>query len=168
MAETVASPLDGLRADHQVVLGRLAEFERQWSGGAGETMEGVRTISADLLSFLEAEVWHHFRKEETALFPVIDRFFPRENAPVDGGPVFVLTEEHSVLKRLVARYGDLLSAWNGQPGAELEQVRLVGSQLVRAFQKHIYKEDNIVFRLTESLLPAPEQEALARALTSVD
>lgn len=40
--------------------------------------------------------------------------------------------------------------------------------MVRAFQKHIYKEDNIVFRLTEQLLTPDELTAVDSAFASVE
>jgi hemerythrin-like domain-containing protein len=159
--------LDRLRADHKVVLKRLRALETYLSDDATMSSPSSHLLFRELLAFITNEVWLHFHREEEVLFPVIARIFPAENAPIVGGPVYVLSEEHSVLRKLVARLTGQVQQWDdGEPGAA-EAVQLTGTQLARAFQKHIYKEDNIVFRLAESSLSPAERAEITLAFNAV-
>lgn len=98
------SALGRLRADHVVVLNHLDRVSTLLEG-AGEHSDPLLVTSLrETLEFVSHEVWFHFKREEEALFPATARIFPAENAPIVGGPVYVLTEEHGVLRKLVARF----------------------------------------------------------------
>jgi hemerythrin-like domain-containing protein len=167
VAEENITAIERLRRDHQAVLRHLTEFESAVSGLSADPQSRPVPALFELVAFIEHEVWSHFRAEEEALFPLIRDIFPPENAPIVGGPVFVLTEEHGVLRRLAARLKENLEGWQREgPGAR-EAFFLVAPQLVRAFQKHIYKEDNIVFRLAETFLSPEDKQALETAFARV-
>ena len=164
---TQTDALESLRADHREVLRRLKAL----ADLINDDRELARPSAVpELHGFLElitGEVWLHFHREEEVLFPLIARIFPAEGAPIKGGPVFVLTEEHSILRKLVARFTGYVQQWiDGVPGA-LDGLRLTGTQLIRAFEKHIYKEDNIVFRLAENALSETDRNDLTTAFHSV-
>lgn len=159
--------LGRLRADHQEVLKRLNALDQSLDPVSAAFDAGTAVAMRNTMEFIIHEVWHHFKREEEALFPAIARVFPTENAPIVGGPVYVLTEEHRVLRKLVARFVSEVDHWEaGAPGSA-DALRLAGKQLVRAFQKHIYKEDNIVFRLTEQMLTPEELAAIDIAFEAV-
>ncbi|HEY3411805.1 MAG TPA: hemerythrin domain-containing protein [Armatimonadota bacterium] len=159
--------LGRLRADHKEVSRRLEELLVNLDSVSDPADPDTAIALRNALEFITHEVWFHFKREEQALFPAISRVFPAENAPIVGGPVYVLTEEHGVLRKLVDRFADEVDHWEaGAPGAP-EAVRLAGKQLVRAFQKHIYKEDNIVFRLTQQMLTPDELAAIDVAFAAV-
>jgi hemerythrin-like domain-containing protein len=159
--------LGRLRADHKVVLQRLDSLVQSVESVTESFDTDTAAALRSVLEFMSHEVWFHFKREEEALFPAIARVFPTENAPIVGGPVYVLTEEHGVLRKLVARFDAEIGRWEtGAPGAS-DALRLAGTQLVRAFQKHIYKEDNIVFRLTEQMLTPDELTAIDTAFASI-
>lgn len=158
---------DRLRAEHRVVLEHLREFEAALEAVSEMPTPETRAAMSRLLDFVRTEVWRHFHAEETALFPLLGNLFPPENAPIVGGPVFVLTEEHGVLRRLVARLEQDVERWEASQAGAAEAVQLTGRQTIRAFQKHIYKEDNIVFRLAESTLTGDERAQLEEAFEKV-
>jgi hemerythrin-like domain-containing protein len=149
-----------LREDHQILLARLAELEPALDAiadvPAPALVETVRTV----LAFIEYEVWTHFTIEEEALFPLLHDLFPAENAPVAGGPVFVLTEEHGILRKLVARLEKAAGEWERGEAGGADALKLAGRQAIRAFHKHVYKEDNIVFRLAESTMTDAQRATL--------
>lgn len=159
--------LNHLRADHKEVLKRLQTLGILLADDAALAEPSARLVLRELLAFITREVWLHFHREEEVLFPVIARIFPTENAPIVGGPVFVLTEEHHVLRKLVARLTGLVQHWDDGDAGAVEAVRLTGTQLARAFQKHIYKEDNIVFRLAETSLSPTERADITAAFNAV-
>jgi hemerythrin-like domain-containing protein len=149
-----------LRADHQTLLSRLEDFGPTLEASGDQPTPEVRAAVADILAFIDYEVWTHFAVEEEALFPLLHDLFPSENAPVAGGPVFVLSEEHKILRKLVARIEEGVAAWERGEEGSAEALRLAGRQAIRAFQKHIYKEDNIVFRLADMLMSKEDRAAL--------
>lgn len=162
MAEGGVSAFEQLRRDHKEVLEQLAGLEMAVAPLKDDPEGRPVPALGGFVAFIEREVWTHFDVEEEALFPLIRDIFPAENAPIIGGPVFVLTEEHGVLRRLVTRMRESLEGWeNDAPGAR-DAFLLVAPQVIRAFQKHIYKEDNIVFRLAETYL-SPEARATFEA-----
>lgn len=159
--------LERLRADHKEVLKRLQALGTLLTDDTALAAPSAHLVLRELLAFITNEVWLHFHREEEVLFPVIARIFPAENAPVVGGPVFVLTEEHSVLRKLVARLTAQVQQWDDGEAGAVAAIQLTGSQLARAFQKHIYKEDNIVFRLAESTLSPTERAEITVAFNAV-
>jgi hemerythrin-like domain-containing protein len=152
-----------LREDHQVVLRRLTDFTAALDAVGDPPSDDILATVRDVLAFVEYEVWTHFTIEEEALFPLLTDIFPAENAPVVGGPVFVLTQEHSVLRRLVAQMEAKIEAWLARDEGATESLLLTSRQTIRAFQKHIYKEDNIVFRLAETMMTDDQMVALDAA-----
>lgn len=154
-----------LKEDHQILLARLEAFGPTLAESEDQPTPEVRAAVADILAFIEYEVWTHFTVEEEALFPLLHDLFPAENAPVEGGPVFVLSEEHKILRKLVARIEEGVVAWERGEDGSAEALRLAGRQAIRAFHKHIYKEDNIVFRLAEMTM-SDDQRARLEAVAA--
>lgn len=167
MTEGSTSAFERLRQDHQAVLAQLAAFEAVVTALKEDPESRPVPALHDFTAFIEGEVWTHFHAEEEALFPLIKDLFPAENAPIIGGPVFVLTEEHTVLRRLVARTKENLEKWEAREPDARDAFMLVAPQVVRAFQKHIYKEDNIVFRLAETYLTPEARRDLEAAFARI-
>jgi hemerythrin-like domain-containing protein len=149
-----------LREDHQVLLRRLDEFGPAIEAATDAPTDALRASIREILAFVEYEVWTHFTIEEEALFPLLHNLFPAENAPVAGGPVFVLSEEHGILRKLVARLEKAVAGWEAGEDGAAEALRIAGRQAIRAFHKHVYKEDNIVFRLAETTMTDEQRAAL--------
>ncbi|MCL5283857.1 MAG: hemerythrin domain-containing protein [Armatimonadetes bacterium] len=148
-----------LSLDHQQVSAKLSELEALFSDLPSELSTELEAKLKGFMQFIDEEVWAHFHFEEESLFPLLDAHFPGENAPVAGGPVRVLREEHKIIRRLFQRFEQAIrsSQADWKAGAE---VRLTGVQLATAFHKHIYKEDFVVFRLAKNLLSEEERRRL--------
>ena len=144
-----------LSLDHQQLSAKLSELEALISDPPPKLSTELEAQLKVFTQFIEEEVWAHFHFEEETLFPLLDAHFPGENAPVAGGPIRVLREEHKIIHRLFDRFEQALRSsqtdWRAGAG-----VRLTGVQLATAFHKHIYKEDFVVFRLAKNLLSEEE------------
>ncbi len=151
-----------LNLDHQLVSSQLSELETLLNDLPAELSADLEAKLKSFTQFIEEEVWAHFHFEEESLFPLQDAHFPTENAPVAGGPVRVLREEHKNIRRLFDRFVQAIRS-SQTDWAEGAKVHLAGSQLTTAFHKHIYKEDFVVFRLAKNLLSGDEQRQLNEA-----
>jgi hemerythrin-like domain-containing protein len=148
-----------LGEDHQRTMHRLERLEPLLAEAEMRSEEDIKNGLMEFESFLDTEVWAHFRKEEEHLFPLLDAHFPFENAPVAGGPMRVLREEHQIIRKLAERLHMSMEN-SADKGGWLVAAKLSGRQLVTAIRKHIYKEDFVVFRLATSLLTEEERYKL--------
>ena len=136
-----------LGQQHEQVLARLAAIEPAASANAtnGEL--------AEFLAFLEGEVAEHFRLEEEALFPVLER-----RLGVSHGPLAVMNAEHTTFRALMHGLGASVRA------GDLDRQRDCTLQIVDLLRGHIAKEDNVLFPMAARMLTREEQhEVEARA-----
>lgn len=107
---------------------------------AGDAVEFLRTY-ADRL---------HHGKEEAHLFPAMER----RGLPREVGPTAVMRSEHEEGRAHVRAMGD---------AAERNDVRsFVGEArgYVELLRNHIMKEDQVLFPMADSIIPAAEQDDL--------
>ena len=103
----------------------------------------------------------HHTKEENLLFPLLE-----ERSPAAGGTISVLLSEHEAARECMRAISAALPDAGGPDeeraaagrGVVVENLRLYAYLL----PLHIGKEDTVLFKLTEDLLSAQEQEILAR------
>jgi hemerythrin-like domain-containing protein len=103
----------------------------------------------------------HHTKEESLLFPLLE-----ERSPAAGGTVSVLLSEHEAARDCIRAIVAALPDAGGPDeeraaagrGVVVENLRLYAYLL----PLHIGKEDTVLFKLTDDLLSAQEQELLAR------
>jgi hemerythrin-like domain-containing protein len=104
----------------------------------------VQRLLSDLGSGMASEVKHHFDFEESALFPYL--------VSISEGDVGVhLSEEHSVLRPLVAQLCEAAHAMGGR-GFDTEswnQFRRLGAELCEQMSAHIQKEEMALLPLIE-------------------
>ncbi len=156
-----------LSEDHQKTMHQLDIVDTLLAEANHQSENDIQKGLKEFESFLDSEVWAHFRKEEECVFPLLDAHFPAENAPVAGGPMRVLREEHQIIRKLSERLH--MAMENGaDEGGRLVTAKLAGRQLVTAIRKHIYKEDFVVFRLAKNLLAEEERRNLNSSLASSD
>jgi len=137
-------------------LGALSKAVKGLGSGDASRFEQERGTIAEIAAFLEKDVELHLKKEELALFP------PLEEVMGKGvGPVAVMLLEHQDLR---AKIGQLRGHLNEADGAGVKQETLAGiegsaSYICSLLTEHIYKEDNILFPMSEQVLsPQAMQE----------
>jgi hemerythrin-like domain-containing protein len=153
----MATATQVLRHEHDAVLKMLEAAEQ-----AAEQLEKGKTVGAETLADLQeffkvfADQCHH-TKEEELLFPLLEQ----KGVPREGGPVGVMLHEHEQGRALIREMtGAAEGIQSGQQGAPLRWAHAARAygQLLRA---HIFKENNVLFPMAESVLTAQEQEELA-------
>ncbi len=152
-------PVEILMHEHRIIERALRALH-----GVCQRLEGGTSIPADvpaqLVEFIQtfADRCHH-GKEEKHLFPALEaRGVPRE-----GGPIGVMLDEHEMGRGFVREMAGAAAAYaRGESEATARFVRAARSYMGLLAQ-HIYKEDNVLFRIAENVLDAPAKAALVEA-----
>jgi hemerythrin-like domain-containing protein len=102
-----------------------------------------------------ADQCHHC-KEEQVLFPALEA----HGIPTEGGPVGMMLVEHEEGRALVRAMLDGLARIEaGDDSAEAGLFDSAG-QYLRLLREHIQKEDEVLFRMADEVIPADEQKRL--------
>jgi hemerythrin-like domain-containing protein len=91
--------------------------------------------------------WCHHTKEEGVLFPALEQV----NIHREGGPLGVMLFEHKEARALLHRMADAVPHIHDNRGAHTQFVQAAHSY-VQLLRDHIVKEDNVLFRMAETLL----------------
>lgn len=138
-------PTSELRSEHRViervlrVLGKLISREDSFEADA------LRECVAFFRLF--ADACHH-GKEEDMLFPALER----GGMPRESGPIAVMLHEHSIGRRLVSAMADTLATAESGDQAARVKFRVVAKEYIQMLTGHIWKEDNVLFRMGDQML----------------
>jgi len=156
-------PTEILTQEHRAIEARLDQLEERIRGiQAGEPFS--RPYFEEALDFFRDEADHrHHAKEENLLFPRMQT----RGVPNAGGPIGVMLAEHDEGRRyLQAVRGNLAAAAEGSDAA-LIAVLQNASAYIEMLRAHIYKEDNILFRMAKMVLSPEDVADLQRAFAEV-
>lgn len=157
------SPAELLREEHQSVLEKLDAME-----GVINNLEQKEKISArlkELTSFFDIEFWVHFEKEEKALFPEFDSFMPPGS-----GPVAVMLAEHDVLRKTNAELQQAVAKYlDHADNAETKRtINQSGMHFIGFLRGHIFKEDNILFRMADMHFDQKRNEKVVKLFAGIE
>ncbi len=159
----MSKPTEMLEREHhyiQQVVASLVLLAEELDKGEAVPAETL----ADTLEFLRtfADRCHH-GKEEACLFP----FLELKGVPPQGCPLGVLKKEHDAGRRLVEQFATVSGKYaNG--GSETELLRTTLLSMAELYGGHIWKEDYLLFPMTNKLLSTEEQEQLAIQFSEVE
>jgi hemerythrin-like domain-containing protein len=156
-------PTEVLEREHhyiQQVVASLLLFAEELEKGQTVPPETL----ADTLEFLHtfADRCHH-GKEEEYLFPLLEL----KGVPPQGCPLGVLKKEHEAGRSLVAKLTSVSDSYI-KDGSEKELLRTTLLSLAELYGGHIWKEDYLLFPMTNKVLSDAEQEQLAKRFDDVD
>jgi hemerythrin-like domain-containing protein len=123
----------------------------------GYSAAHFKQVSA-ALKFIEEEVSVHNHKEESALFPVLERY-------VDG-PTRIMRNDHKKLKagfKQLKASVDRVNAHRDSFSA-IKQLSNVAQGVVQLFVNHIHKENHILFPLVQQFLSKDELREIAKKM----
>lgn len=149
-----ASPTDVLRQEHEVILRALTILER-----FGRDMAQSKSVKLETLRWLAdffktfADQCHH-AKEETHLFPVLEKY----GVPKEGGPLGMMLGEHEQGRALVRTFAQ------ADPQTAPEAIR----RFVTLLREHIDKENEVLFPMSDEILPPQEQQTLLKAFEAAE
>jgi hemerythrin-like domain-containing protein len=158
----MSKPTEILSNDHKKVLEKLKVMEQTIKDLKSPN---VKNTLLDLEGFFKKEVELHFRKEEEALFPEIEKFIPRE-----GGPVGVMLMEHEDLYRykdnLFNGVDFLLKDENTKEALVL--IKENGTNYINLLRGHIFKEDNMLFMMADMHLEEDQIKEIMKKFEELD
>ncbi len=147
---TVPNPIEELMDDHRLIERVLEAFEKRVvSGEGGELPLGF--VKEALEFFAEFADSHHHFKEESALFPAMER----RGVPREGGPIGMMLHEHEIGRAALRGIRENLPKAGEGSAEAVEAIRRHAGEYVNLLRNHIWKEDNVLFRMAEAHL-SPE------------
>ncbi len=151
---TQRSVFGSLRREHRVVLARLAALERAATPRARRGRARAEKEMSGVVRLLERQFATHMSAEDQVLFPALLRALPEARASI--AP---LEDEHAELRSILASLRRGLAS--PQDEARDEQIAVLVGDLVDLLRIHIRKEEAVIFRVAERVLPAREVARLA-------
>ena len=150
-------PTETLMTEHRLIEKVLGSLESLAGSAAAGTFDPNR--AADILEFLRgfADRCHH-GKEEKHLFP---RLAEHGYSP-HAGPVAVMLSEHEAGRAYIRQMVEAREA--GDAGEFAEAAR----GYVTLLQGHIAKEDQILFRIADSVFTEEDQREVAEGFERVE
>lgn len=154
-----ADPIAQLLQEHNEALLQLKNLNKAVHSLAleGYSARQFRNIRA-ALKFIEEEVSVHNRREERALFPVLERYVE--------GPTMIMKQDHRKLKSGFRRLSGAIVQVNENRDsfAAIRHLRKVANDVVQQFVNHIHKENYILFPLVQRFLTKDELREIARKM----
>ena len=123
----------------------------------------MRAFALLLMFFKEFTDKCHHGKEERVLFP----FLESKGIPREGGPIGVMLVEHDIGRRLIKALEEDLENIERDPEARRDAVDSALSY-VRLIREHIFKEDNILFKIADELMSADEDKRLVEEFEKME
>ena len=148
-------PVDQLMDEHRVIERVLTAMEKKTAQLDAKTFPGEFFEQA--LDFFRnfADGCHHHKEEQT-LFPMLKS----RGVPEQGGPIGCMLKDHEQGRSYLAGIrSNLESAKSGSPDA-VEAVRHNANEYIGMLRQHIFKEDNVLFRLAHHVLTPADTQAL--------
>jgi len=146
-------PTQILRDEHRVIERVLDAVQRLSLAPARQNLERWQKALDFIRHF--ADQCHHC-KEEQVLFPALES----HGIPLEGGPVGMMLQEHEEGRSLVRAMGTALTLIEaGDDGAEAGLFDSAG-QYLWLLREHIQKEDDVLFKMADEVIPESEQRQL--------
>jgi hemerythrin-like domain-containing protein len=123
------------------------------------------TLLRDIVEFMRifADQCHH-GKEEQLLFPALER----KGVPTQGCPIGALMAEHTKGRALVNGLAEAADAFGTGDASARDALVTQLRGIAVLYPNHIWKEDYLLFPLTNKVLSPEEQQALQGEFEKVD
>jgi len=157
-------PTEVLEEEHRVIMkvvGTMAVLAEAMEMGVSVEPELLRDMADFMRTF--ADKCHH-GKEEAHLFPLL----ATKGVPMRGCPIGALVAEHQAGRTLVKAFADAAEAYiNQDPKASIPLIESL-KKLTNLYPGHIWKEDYLLFPMTDKILSLEEQGELADKFETVE
>jgi len=154
-AHDAEKPTQILSDEHRVIEGVLGAVEKLAEGPVG-ALEPWKKALEFIRGF--ADQCHHF-KEEKVLFPALEE----HGIPVEGGPVGTMLLEHEEGRSYVQAMLAAIKLIEAKNEAAKESLLTSAQAYCRLLREHIQKEDEVLFRMADEVIPAEAQKKVLAA-----
>lgn len=136
----------------------LSSNEENWEAGLRELV--------DMLRSFKVELTEHSEREESGLFPMMDRYI----GGGEGSPLAIMELEHNQAKDLLDEFEDRYEAFFGTGASKgvqfnadrVGRLTIVLKQAIDVLMQHFFKEENAIFPMAEQMLTDEEKEELLK------
>ncbi|MHB0911818.1 MAG: hemerythrin domain-containing protein [Armatimonadota bacterium] len=153
-----------LRKEHEPIKVALAVLDR-----VADDLEGGRSVDPDdieqLIDFLKtfADRCHH-GKEEDLLLPAMEK----AGTPREGGPIGAVLADHVRGREYIRAMSEALSRLRAGDRAAPSEFAAAAHGYVSLLEKHIEKEDDILFPMADHQLSRLEHARLLEGFERVE
>ena len=153
-----------LRQEHEAIL-RMLDAALQAARQLERSQPVKPSVLKGVMEFFQlfADKCHH-GKEEALLFPLLEK----KGVPRAGGPVGVMLHEHELGRSLIAEMTAATEAYSSGDLAAGPRWALAARKYADVLGHHIYKENEVLFVMAESMLSETEQHELAAAFERLE
>ena len=158
------TPTDTLEEEHhyiQTVVGVMAVIAEKLEKGEDTDVETLQKIVEFMRTF--ADKCHH-AKEETHLFTLLEK----RGVPVRGCPIAILTAEHQRGRTLVSTLASATETYAKDMTSAKKNLVETLKALTELYPGHIWKEDYLLFPMTNKVLSAEDQKELGEKFEMVE
>jgi len=152
-----------LEEEHRVILRMVkvltAMHKRLESGG--DVDPAILTEVVDFFRVF-ADKGHH-AKEEDVLFPTLER----NGVSPQGCPIGTLKNEHKQGRALMTALNDAIGKYSNGDSKAKHAISATIKGAIDLYPDHIWREDYLLFPMTEKVLPKPELENLTKNFNEV-
>lgn len=106
----------------------------------------------------------HHGKEEKLLFPLLEK----KGIANNGGPIGVMLSEHIQGRLFIKGFSDATDKYRKGNTNAISEIVKNANGYIELLQQHIFKENNILFKMADSHLTEIEDEILNRKFTELD
>jgi hemerythrin-like domain-containing protein len=157
-------PTEMLEEEHKViqkVVSTIAVLTEELENGRDADAETLRNIVEFMRTF--ADKCHH-GKEEAHLFTLLEK----KGVPARGCPIAVLVAEHQRGRMLVTGLATAIETYRKE-GASARKTLLDNLRgLMDLYPNHIWKEEYLLFPMTNKILDSQEQRELQEKFEMVE
>ena len=154
-AHKAEKPTEILSDEHRVIERVLNALHRLTAVPVNPSLEQWRKALEFLRNF--ADQCHHF-KEEKILFPALEE----HGIPREGGPIGMMLAEHEEGRAHVRSMIDAVEQVVKGNGAASTTLLDHARAYVTLLREHIQKEDDILFRMADEVIPEDEQRRILK------
>jgi len=154
-AHKAEKPTEILSDEHRVIERVLDALQRLTAVPVNPSLEQWRKALEFFRHF--ADQCHHF-KEEKVLFPALEE----HGIPREGGPIGMMLAEHEEGRGHVRSMIDAVEQVAQGNGAASTRLLDHARAYVTLLREHIQKEDDILFRMADEVIPEDEQRRILK------
>lgn len=154
-AHKAEKPTEILSDEHRVIERVLDALQRLTAVPVNPLLEQWRKALDFFRHF--ADQCHHF-KEEKVLFPALEE----HGIPREGGPIGMMLAEHEEGRGHVRSMIDAVEQVAKGNGAASTTLLDHARAYVTLLREHIQKEDDILFRMADEVIPEEEQRRILK------
>ena len=154
---------DFLVAEHEMIERAMAVLNKcldELEQAAAHPVQMIRALDF-LLEFGDKI---HNRKEEELLFPLM----ADKGIPVEGGPLGVMLMEHRAERELLAAMIMQAKGLKGASPEAREEYRRKGLDYLRIRAEHIWKENDVLYKMGQRILTEEDNAALLAGFAKID